>query len=168
MRKLLLVDENPATQRLVSMTMEPEGFDVIIFDHGIEASEYMKGDRIDIVLANVSVNGLDGYRLSSEMNKKVESERAPVVLLVGALVELDTVLARASGAAGQLTKPFSAEDLIEIVGSVSRVRHDAIDDQGILGNVTPLMEVVGEPLFELQRGQTRPNVMPLKLVRLVG
>ena len=167
MRKLLLVDDNPATQRLTAMTMEPEGYDVIVFSQGLEASEYMKGDRVDIVLVNISVSGLDGYRLPSEMNKKVESEKAPVILLVGALVELNAVLARESGAAGQLTKPFLAEDLLEIVRSVSR-RQDAVDDQDILGNIIPLMEGVGEPLFELRRGQTRANVMPLKLVRLVG
>ena len=101
------------------------------------------------------------------MNKYVESAKAPVILLVGALVELNAVLARESGAAGQLTKPFLAEDLLEIVRSVSR-RQDAVDDQDILGNIIPLMEGVGEPLFELRRGQTRANVMPLKVVRLVG
>jgi CheY-like chemotaxis protein len=168
MRKLLLADNNPVTQRLVSMTMEPEGYHVLAFNNGIEALECMEEDRVDIVLANISMNGLDGYSLSSEMNKKIESEKAPVILLVGALAELDTVLARESGAAGQLIKPFSAEDLLGLVGSVSGGRQDAMDDQDILSSVIPLMEVVEEPLFELQRGQMRPNMMPLKRVRLVG
>ncbi|HZB46040.1 MAG TPA: response regulator, partial [Pyrinomonadaceae bacterium] len=119
-RILLLADDSPATQKVVSLTFADEGLEVVAVGDGTEAARRLEeGLTPDIVLADVIMPGLTGYELCERIKGDGRLARVPVVLLVGTFEPFNEAEARRVGADTVLTKPFqSIRDLVSKVGSL--------------------------------------------------
>ena len=113
--KLLLADDSQTIQRVVELTFANEDIDVVTVGDGAQAIEAIERDDPDIVLADVSMPGKNGYDVASFV--RCDSLRAgiPVVLLTGAFEPLDEQRCDAIGRHEVLVKPFEPR---EIVGKV--------------------------------------------------
>ena len=61
--KLLLADDSATIQKVVNLTFEDEGIEVIGFSDGDTAMERFSAVHPDIVLADVNMPGLSGYQI---------------------------------------------------------------------------------------------------------
>lgn len=113
--KLLLADDSPTIQRVVELTFANENIDVVTVGDGAQAIEAIERDEPDIVLADVSMPGKDGYEVASFVRLDPARARIPVVLLTGAFEPLDTARCDAIGRHEVLVKPF---DPREVIGKV--------------------------------------------------
>ncbi len=118
-RKLLLADDSVTIQRVVDLTFTDEGMQVITVGDGEQAIRKLEEFTPDIVLADVLMPGLDGYRLCEFMKRSERFGRIPVMLLVGSFEPFDEAEARRVGADDFVTKPFqSIRQLVNRVGSL--------------------------------------------------
>jgi CheY-like chemotaxis protein len=119
-RILLLADDSPATQKVVSLTFADEGYEVVAVGDGAEAARRLEaGLAPDIVLADILMPGLTGYELCERIKGDSRLSRVPVMLLVGTFEPFNEAEARRVGADIVLTKPFqSIRDLVNKVGSL--------------------------------------------------
>lgn len=119
-RTLLLADDSPAIQKVVSLTFEDEGFRVIAVGSGGEALAHLEQDAPDIILADVYMPAPNGYELCARVKRDERLRHVPVLLLVGTFELFDEAEARRVGADGVLTKqPFqSIRDLVNKVGGM--------------------------------------------------
>ena len=118
-RTLLLADDSPTIQKVVSLTFEDEGLRVVAVGSGGEALAQLEQDAPDIVLADVHMPAPNGYALCARVRSDERLRHVPVLLLVGAFEPFDEAEARACGADGVLTKPFqSIRDLVSKVGGL--------------------------------------------------
>lgn len=119
-RILLLADDSPATQKVVSLTFADEGYEVVAVGDGAEAARRLEaGLAPDIVLADILMPGLTGYELCERIKGDSRLSRVPVMLLVGTFEPFNEAEARRVGADTVLTKPFqSIRDLVNKVGSL--------------------------------------------------
>jgi CheY-like chemotaxis protein len=118
-RKLLLADDSPAIQKVISLTFEDEGMEVVAVSNGDEALRVLEEQRPDILLADVWMPGANGYELCERVRADERLRHMPVVLLVGAFEPFNEAEARRVGADTALTKPFqSIRDLVSKVGSL--------------------------------------------------
>lgn len=113
--KLLLADDSPTIQRVVELTFANEDVDVVAVGDGAQAIAAIEDDEPDIVLADVSMPGKDGYDVASFVRRDPGRARIPVVLLTGAFEPLDASRCDAIGRHDVLIKPFEPR---EIVGKV--------------------------------------------------
>lgn len=113
--KLLLADDSPTIQRVVELTFANEDIDVVTVGDGVQAIEAIERDEPDIVLADVSMPGKDGYEVASFVRLDPARARIPVVLLTGAFEPLDTARCDVIGRHEVLVKPF---DPREVIGKV--------------------------------------------------
>lgn len=113
--KLLLADDSPTIQRVVELTFANEDVDVVAVGDGAQAIAAIEDDEPDIVLADVSMPGKDGYEVASFVRRDPGRARIPVVLLTGAFEPLDASRCDAIGRHDVLIKPFEPR---EIVGKV--------------------------------------------------
>ena len=107
-RKLLVADDSITIQKVVNLTFADEGFDVITVDNGDDALRQISGHRPDIVLADVSLPGPNGYEICEMVRRIDEVKDLPIVLLVGSFEPFDEERALRSGANDFITKPFSS------------------------------------------------------------
>ena len=110
--KLLLADDSPTIQRVVELTFANEDIDVVAVGDGAQAIEAIERDAPDIVLADVSMPGKDGYEVASFVRLDPARARIPVVLLTGAFEPLDTSRCDALGRPAVLVKPFEPREVI--------------------------------------------------------
>ncbi|MDT5293650.1 MAG: hypothetical protein QOJ76_530 [Acidobacteriota bacterium] len=119
-RKLLLADDSPTIQKVISLTFGDEGFEVVAVSDGAQALRALEdGPPPDIVFADVVMPGPDGYELCRRIKRDERLRHIPVVLLVGTFEPFNEAEARRVGADTVLTKPFqSIRDLVSKVGSL--------------------------------------------------
>ncbi len=116
-RILLLADDSPTIQKVVSLTFEDEGLQVVAVGSGGEALTHLESNAPDIILADVHMPAPGGYELCARVKRDERLRGVPVMLLVGAFEPYDEAEARKSGADGVLTKPFqSIRELVSKVG----------------------------------------------------
>ncbi len=152
MPRLVLADDNLTTQRMVELSLEAEGYEVLPFSDGTEALEYILHNEVDVVLANVSLPGLDGYSLCAQLAEEPDKAGVPVVLLVGALADVEEKKAREADCAATLSKPFSTGGLLEVV---TKAREAAAEEPATVSNLfeIPIEGSDEEALFQLSLRQ---------------
>ena len=118
-RKLLLADDSPTVQKVISLTFEDEGMEVVSASDGAEALRALEEQRPDILLADVWMPGPNGYELCERVRGDARLRHIPVILLVSKFEPFNEAEARRVGADTVLTKPFqSIRDLVSRVGSL--------------------------------------------------
>jgi CheY-like chemotaxis protein len=107
MPKLLLADDSITVQRVIALTFQGEGIDVIAVGDGDQAVDAIDRERPQIVLADLSMPGRDGYAVAEYVKRSPDlSKDIRVVLLTGAAEPVEEARSRALGIDGVLSKPF--------------------------------------------------------------
>jgi CheY-like chemotaxis protein len=112
---LLLADDSVTTQRVIDLTFAHEGIDVVTVADGNEAMARLEADSPNIVLVDVGLPGIDGYRVAERVKQTPARSAIPVLLLTGAFEPIDEDRARQSGCDGVLVKPFEPQRLVATV-----------------------------------------------------
>ena len=116
-RRLLLADDSTTIQKVVNLTFADEGIEVVAVGDGDAAMQKFVEATPDLVMADVNMPGLDGYRLCEMIKQDDETRAIPVILLVGSFEPFDENEARRVGADDFLTKPF--QSIRQLVNKVS-------------------------------------------------
>jgi twitching motility two-component system response regulator PilG len=112
---ILTVDDSPTIRKLVSMTMEGQGYRVVAAADGIEALAILKDESPDLILCDVAMPKLDGYQLCKIIKSSTDTKHIPVVMLSGKDGLFDKVRGKMSGCSTYITKPFEPDLLISEV-----------------------------------------------------
>jgi twitching motility two-component system response regulator PilH len=115
MAKIAAVDDAPEVLKLISGILEPAGHEVIALRDGDGLEERIEADRVHLVLLDVVLPGRDGYQILRNLKRNEATRRVPVVLISSKTEPTDLEWGRMQGADDYLTKPFTAEDLLERV-----------------------------------------------------
>lgn len=176
MYRIVVADDSRTIQKVVQLSLEGEEFQAEIFSEGQEALEHLERFGADLVLADSSLPGLDGYELCRRLRRNPRTAECPVVLLAGSLEVVDPERARAEGFSAVLSKPFETSKLLslltELVESDTGREIDsddaakerlpaAVEADGDFGE-EPVMEE--ENLFDLSRRECRPrfSLLPVR------
>jgi CheY-like chemotaxis protein len=116
-KKILLAEDSLTMQQVVQMTFAgEEEVSVTAVSTAEEALARAKEMAPDLVLADLSLSGKNGYDICAEV--KQQSERTPVVLLHGANAKFDAARARQVNADGDIAKPFDSQALLDLAADV--------------------------------------------------
>ena len=88
-RKLLLAADSETVQKVVNLTFELEGIEVVTFGDGDSAMSQFSAVAPDVVLADVNMPGLDGYQICRNIKTNEATKNTPVILLVGSFEPFD-------------------------------------------------------------------------------
>ena len=116
-RKILLADDSVTIQKVVNLTFADEDIEVITVGDGDAAMQKFTEITPDLVMADVNMPGLDGYRICEALKQDDKTKHIPVILLVGSFEPFDEEEARRVGADDFLTKPF--QSIRQLVNKVS-------------------------------------------------
>ncbi len=118
--RVLVVDDEPHSRRVLSSILGREGFDVITASDGLEGLEAVKAGGVDLVILDLMMPGANGLEILSKIRTTPGRADTPVIILTAKGQDTDREAAFAGGADDFLTKPFSPKKLIarihEILG----------------------------------------------------
>lgn len=115
MATILIVEDYPVTQRVLSLTLRNNGHETIIAGNGVEALEVLGGTAVDLALVDIAMPEMDGLELLRHLRDDARYQSLPVIMLTASGQDDDRTLALSTGANGFLTKPASSSELIDAV-----------------------------------------------------
>jgi len=111
-RKILVVDDDPDLRRLLALTLQVAGFDVITVASGAEALEKIRTERPDLVLLDIMMPEMDGFETCRRLRRLPEGAEIPVIMLSAADQVADKVKGLRVGANDYITKPADSRELL--------------------------------------------------------
>jgi two-component system, OmpR family, response regulator MprA len=121
---VLIVDDDPPLQRMLSRTLAAEGFAVAVAADGGAALAEAERSAPDVIVLDVAMPGMDGLAVCRRLRAKGVS--TPVLMLTARDAVPDRVAGLQAGADDYLVKPFAAEELVARIRALTRRgSHDA-------------------------------------------
>ncbi len=114
-RLILVVDDSPTIQKVVSVTLEAHGHEVVTASDGMEALSKLRTIKPDLVLLDITMPHMDGYQLCRIMRSNDITRNVPIVMLSGKDGLFDKMRGRMAGAASYITKPFAPSALPPLI-----------------------------------------------------
>ena len=105
---VLVVDDDPAIQRLIEVTFELEGFAVLLAHDGAEGIKAARAQRPDLVITDLLMPGVSGPDVVAALRGDGATEGIPIIVLSTTAQANDL----ATGADDHVTKPFEPSDLV--------------------------------------------------------
>lgn len=112
---VLVVDDSPTVRSLVSRTLEQRGYRTLLASDGMEALSRLRESVPDLVLLDVTMPHLDGFKICRVIKDNDLTAHVPVVFLSGKDGFLDKVRGRMAGAVDYLSKPVTADTLLKVM-----------------------------------------------------
>jgi two-component system KDP operon response regulator KdpE len=117
MDRVLVVDDNPSIQKLVSANLQARGYAVTLAGTGEEALQMFKPGDYDLLILDLILPGIGGIDVCDQIRRQSD---VPIVVLSAHEDEELKVRALDTGADDYVTKPFSQEELLARVRAVMR------------------------------------------------
>jgi CheY-like chemotaxis protein len=115
---VLLVDDERAIRTICRVNLEGDGIAVVEAQDGAEALERVRRDQPSLVLLDVMMPEVDGWKVAAELAADENTQDIPVVFLSARAADEDRQRAQELGAVGYVVKPFDPLALADKVRDV--------------------------------------------------
>lgn len=149
MKKILIVEDEAAIREFEAINLKRVGYETVEAGSGEEALDIFdnEADGFDIALLDISMPGMDGFKLCKELRKR--SVTLGIIMLTARTQEMDKISGLMIGADDYITKPFSPTELLARVDSLYR-RVEMLSNKK--ESVKPADKIVlGEFVLDLRR-----------------
>mgnify|MGYP005829156145 FL=1 len=114
--KILVVDDDSGIGEMLKTLLEFYGYEVDVTEKPLKAEELIQEKKIDIVLLDMLISGVDGTDVCAGIRQNPEISETPV-LMMSALHDAGPKCKKA-GANDFIAKPFEVEDLTERIEKI--------------------------------------------------
>jgi len=120
--RVLVVDDILANVKLLEARLSAEYFEVLTAYSGQEALDVCARERVDVVLLDVMMPGMDGFEVCRRIKSSPATHHVPVIMVTALDQPSDRVQGLESGADDFLTKPVDDIALITRVKNLARLK----------------------------------------------
>lgn len=112
----ILIIENEASNRiLIERVLSTRGYRCISAANGLEALNILERERVQLILTDLSMPVMDGYRTTQLIRERPGMECVPIVAVTAYAQSDENEAALRIGCNEYLTKPFKPRQLLEVV-----------------------------------------------------
>ncbi|MDQ3393438.1 MAG: response regulator [Bacteroidota bacterium] len=119
-KTILIVDDFESSRNILGRTLEYAGYTVLHGSDGENAMVQLNGTRIDLIITDLNMPGMDGISLIKSLRKTINYKFTPVILLSTNAKSDKQEQAKQAGATAFVEKPFQVEALLESVKKMIR------------------------------------------------
>jgi CheY-like chemotaxis protein len=110
-RRVLLVEDHPDTIDVMSMELKVLGYEVTVAKNGLEAVEMATSQLPDIIVMDIILPKMDGFKASSQIRHNPKTQRIPILAATALCRDEDRANCFASGCDDHIAKPFTHKQL---------------------------------------------------------
>jgi two-component system, sensor histidine kinase and response regulator len=115
MRRILVIDDEEWLREMINLALRQNGFEVIEAENGERGIELAKKELPDLILCDVNMDKVDGYRTLSALRSEPSTATIPFILMTGLADQAGMRHGMELGADDYLPKPFTIEALYAAV-----------------------------------------------------
>lgn len=130
---ILVVDDDPHIQQLITMYIKNEGYEALTADDGEQALDVLASTAVDLAVIDVMMPNMDGYELCREIRRFYE---IPVLMVTAKGEVQDKVKGFELGTDDYIVKPFEPVELMMRIKALLRRYHIRASHTIEAGNVT--------------------------------
>ena len=119
MTTVLVVDDTPSQLELMNIYLQDGGYNVITAGDAKDALLKAENSRPDIILTDIVMPGMSGFEFCRQLKRNPVTQKLPIVICSSKNKQIDRIWGMRQGADIYLTKPFSKQELIQALKSIS-------------------------------------------------
>ncbi|QIO89117.1 response regulator [Stenotrophomonas rhizophila] len=118
MARILIVDDSPSQLLGIQRIVEKLGHEILTATDGAAGVEAAKAELPDLVLMDVVMPNLNGFQATRTLSRDAATKHIPVILVTTKDQDTDRMWGMRQGAKAYITKPFSEDELSEVLERV--------------------------------------------------
>lgn len=119
MGTILVVEDTLSEIELMSHYLRESGYTVISTVSAKDALNIAIEQKPDVIVTDIVMPGMSGFELCRNLKNHPATERVPIIICTSKNQEIDRLWGMKQGADAYITKPFTREQLIRAIKSVS-------------------------------------------------
>ena len=124
MAKIVVLEDDTATRRLICAVLKKAGHEVTDVDNGAEGLLIVMAEQPDLVISDVEMPKMTGFEVLQNVRLEPDTADTPFILLTSLASRADIRKGMVQGADDYITKPFEPQELIESVNAqMARLAH---------------------------------------------
>lgn len=144
--RILVVDDEESLCEILQFNLEVEGYDVDTANSAEQALS-MSPERYSLILLDVMMDGMSGFKMAQQLKSKPETAAVPIVFCTAKDAEDDVVAGLNLGADDYIAKPFSVREVLARVRSVLRRTAVAQQDAERIGYEALQLDLASKRCF---------------------
>lgn len=112
-KKILIIDDEHDFGVLLKLSLQENGFDVIIAEDGKSGLEKAKYEKPDLIILDLGLPGLSGEEVCRKIRKDECPKGVPIIMLTAKGSDADRIIGKVIGADSYLTKPCDTQILLK-------------------------------------------------------
>ena len=112
---ILVVEDDHDIGRIVSLTLQMEGYAILLADNAIAALAVITDYPPVLIISDVMMPGLSGLELLAVLKAEQQTANIPVLMISALVADSDVQAGHTAGAQHYLKKPFTAKELLAAV-----------------------------------------------------
>lgn len=113
--KVMVIDDSNTIRRTAEALLKKAGYEVLTASDGFEAMSLITDNRPDIIFVDIMMPRLDGYQTCQLIKNNKKFRDTPVIMLSSKDGLFDRARGRIAGSEEHINKPFTQEELIEVI-----------------------------------------------------
>ena len=116
---ILIVDDNEINRKLLRVVLQAEDYDTVEAADGREALQVLEREKVDVIVSDILMPNMDGYRLCYEVRKSERFKAIPFIVFTSTYnSSKDEKLALSFGADKFIRRPASASEILKAIREV--------------------------------------------------
>lgn len=120
MKKILIVEDSQSERELITLYLESNNYQVIAATNAEEGMELAAKQQPDVIITDITMEGINGFEFCRLLKVYPDTEKIPVIACTARDRELDRMWGEKQGIDFYITKPYSQEELIKAIESVTK------------------------------------------------
>ena len=112
---VLTADDSTSIRKMIRFSIQSRGFVVIEAENGREALDLIKRNRVDMLITDLDMPLVGGLELTRAVRALKGYDLIPIVILTTESDRFIKDQAKASGATGWITKPFTPKQILSVI-----------------------------------------------------
>lgn len=115
---ILVVEDSLSELKLISYFLRDRGYNIIKATNAKEALEIVLEEKPNAIITDVIMPGMSGFELCRFLNRNPTNRKVPIIICSSKNQAIHHLWARKQGADAYITKPYTLEQLLNVIQSV--------------------------------------------------
>jgi signal transduction histidine kinase len=129
MQKILYVEDDPTCRQLVCEILQVKGYRMLLAPDSLSGLRMAQTELPDLILMDLSLDGLDGFEVTTYLRSVPSLRTTPIVALTGLVQKGDRERALSAGCSGYIAKPFNIQTLSDQVAAYLAGYQDQLSEK---------------------------------------
>lgn len=117
-KKILVIEDDPTSQKFFQLVLAKEGYDVITSPNGLEGLRKVREESLDLIILDVMLPGIDGFEICNRLRTELKKTNLPIIMMSAKAQTSDRDAALRVGANAFLSKPVDRLVLIKTISGL--------------------------------------------------